>query len=102
MQVGAKPDESTFLELTVLASPTAIWANVFLLILTALAKVGFTAWTFGMMVRSLEVHALGYQTLTIHVDPCWYLPSDHCDRGMPRACCGPHHVSSFRPKQHIV
>ncbi|KAI0629368.1 chloride channel [Trametes polyzona] len=33
-----------------LCNPTAIWANVFLLILTALAKIGFTAWTFGMMV----------------------------------------------------
>ncbi|EIW58503.1 uncharacterized protein TRAVEDRAFT_58724 [Trametes versicolor FP-101664 SS1] len=33
-----------------LCNPSAIWANVFLLTLTALAKVGFTAWTFGMMV----------------------------------------------------
>ncbi|KAH9893401.1 chloride channel [Cubamyces lactineus] len=33
-----------------LCNPTAIWANVFLLVLTALAKVGFTAWTFGMMI----------------------------------------------------
>lgn len=33
-----------------LPSPTAIWANVFLLALSALVKVGFTAWTFGMMV----------------------------------------------------
>lgn len=35
-------------------SPSAIWANVFLLTLTALAKVGFTAWTFGMMVRRIS------------------------------------------------
>ena len=27
-----------------------MWANVFLLILTALTKVALTAWTFGMMV----------------------------------------------------
>ncbi|KAI0681933.1 chloride channel [Cerioporus squamosus] len=33
-----------------LCNPTAVWANVFLLILTAMAKIGFTAWTFGMMV----------------------------------------------------
>lgn len=33
-----------------LHSPTAIWANVFLLVLTATIKVAFTAWTFGMMV----------------------------------------------------
>ncbi|EMD39275.1 hypothetical protein CERSUDRAFT_112928 [Gelatoporia subvermispora B] len=33
-----------------LCNPTAIWANVFLLILTAVTKVALTAWTFGMMV----------------------------------------------------
>ncbi|KAI0773298.1 chloride channel [Trametes elegans] len=33
-----------------LCNPTAIWANVFLLVLAALTKIGFTAWTFGMMV----------------------------------------------------
>ncbi|KAI0794494.1 chloride channel [Fomes fomentarius] len=33
-----------------LCNPTALGANVFLLILTALVKVGFTAWTFGMMI----------------------------------------------------
>jgi hypothetical protein len=33
-------------------SPTAMWENVFLLILTAIVKVGLTAWTFGMMVRA--------------------------------------------------
>ncbi|KAI0372598.1 hypothetical protein BV20DRAFT_33678 [Pilatotrama ljubarskyi] len=33
-----------------LCSPSAIWANVFLLILTAMVKIGFTAWTFGMMI----------------------------------------------------
>lgn len=32
------------------SSPTALWRNIFLLILTALTKVFFTAWTFGMMV----------------------------------------------------
>jgi hypothetical protein len=39
------------------ASPTAMWENVFLLILTALVKILFTAWTFGMMVR--EAHKCG-------------------------------------------
>ncbi|KAI0047852.1 Cl-channel protein [Auriscalpium vulgare] len=33
-----------------LCNPTAMWENVFLLLLTSVAKVGFTAWTFGMMV----------------------------------------------------
>ncbi|KAM5536604.1 hypothetical protein V8D89_009699 [Ganoderma adspersum] len=33
-----------------LCNPTAIGANVFLLVLTALVKIAFTAWTFGMMV----------------------------------------------------
>ncbi|KAH9943797.1 chloride channel [Amylocystis lapponica] len=33
-----------------LCNATAIWANVFLLILTALTKVVLTAWTFGMMI----------------------------------------------------
>jgi chloride channel 3/4/5 len=33
-----------------LSSPTAMWENVFLLVLTGVVKIGFTAWTFGMMV----------------------------------------------------
>jgi hypothetical protein len=33
-----------------LSSPTALWRNIFLLTLTALTKVFFTAWSFGMMV----------------------------------------------------
>ncbi|KAH9913990.1 chloride channel [Epithele typhae] len=33
-----------------LCNPTALGANVFLLVLTAIVKVGFTAWTFGMMI----------------------------------------------------
>ncbi|KZV63169.1 Cl-channel protein, partial [Peniophora sp. CONT] len=33
-----------------LCNPSAMWENVFLLLLTAVVKVGFTAWTFGMMV----------------------------------------------------
>jgi chloride channel 3/4/5 len=28
-----------------------MWENVFLLVLTGVVKIGFTAWTFGMMVR---------------------------------------------------
>jgi hypothetical protein len=28
-----------------------MWENVFLLVLTGVVKVGFTAWTFGMMVE---------------------------------------------------
>ena len=27
-----------------------MWENVFLLVLTGIVKIGFTAWTFGMMV----------------------------------------------------
>ncbi|KAF5373298.1 hypothetical protein D9615_007485 [Tricholomella constricta] len=33
-----------------LCNPTAMWENVFLLILTAIIKIGLTAWTFGMMI----------------------------------------------------
>ncbi|KAI0923449.1 hypothetical protein AcW1_006407 [Taiwanofungus camphoratus] len=33
-----------------LCNPSAIWANVFLLILTAMIKIILTAWTFGMMI----------------------------------------------------
>ncbi|KAJ7695038.1 Cl-channel protein [Mycena rosella] len=33
-----------------LCNPTAMWENVFLLILTAVIKVLLTAWTFGMMI----------------------------------------------------
>ena len=33
-------------------SPNALVANIFLLILTAVIKIGLTAWTFGMMVCS--------------------------------------------------
>ncbi|KAI9433558.1 Cl-channel protein [Lactarius indigo] len=33
-----------------LCNPTAMWENVFLLILTGVVKIAFTAWTFGMMV----------------------------------------------------
>ncbi|THU86239.1 Cl-channel protein [Dendrothele bispora CBS 962.96] len=33
-----------------LCNPAAVWGNVFLLILTAIIKIGLTAWTFGMMI----------------------------------------------------
>ncbi|KAI9510532.1 Cl-channel protein [Russula earlei] len=33
-----------------LCNPTAMWENVFLLVLTGLVKIGFTAWSFGMMI----------------------------------------------------
>jgi len=33
-----------------LCNPTAIWENVFLLVVTALMKIALTAWTFGMAV----------------------------------------------------
>ncbi|ETW79134.1 chloride channel [Heterobasidion irregulare TC 32-1] len=33
-----------------LCNPSAMWENIFLLTLTAMTKIGFTAWTFGMMV----------------------------------------------------
>ncbi|KAF9031391.1 Cl-channel protein [Hymenopellis radicata] len=33
-----------------LCNPTAMWENVFLLILSAIVKFGLTAWTFGMMI----------------------------------------------------
>ncbi|KAG6891248.1 hypothetical protein C0995_008500 [Termitomyces sp. Mi166 len=33
-----------------LCNPTAMWENVFLLVLTSIIKIVFTAWTFGMMI----------------------------------------------------
>jgi len=33
-----------------LCNPTAMWENIFLLVLTGAVKIGLTAWTFGMMV----------------------------------------------------
>jgi len=33
-----------------LCNPVAMWRNIFLLLLTAVVKIGLTAWTFGMMV----------------------------------------------------
>ncbi|KAH9984423.1 Cl-channel protein [Russula vinacea] len=33
-----------------LCNPSAMWENIFLLVLTGVVKIGFTAWTFGMMV----------------------------------------------------
>jgi hypothetical protein len=38
-------------EANIKVSPTAMWENVFLLIVTALLKIALTAWTFGMMVN---------------------------------------------------
>lgn len=62
------------------ASPTAIEANIFLLILTAFIKIPLTAWTFGMMVNYLSWPLfLVAQTRT---GPSWYLPADHWDWGM--------------------
>ncbi|KAH9004455.1 Cl-channel protein [Lactarius hatsudake] len=37
-----------------LCNPTAMWENVFLLILTGVVKIAFTAWTFGMMKNDNE------------------------------------------------
>jgi chloride channel 3/4/5 len=36
-----------------LSSPTALWRNIFLLLLTAAAKFLLTSWTFGMMVGAV-------------------------------------------------
>ena len=77
-----------------LHSPTAIWANVFLLILTGLVKIAFTAWIFGMMVCRMSRQA----TAALHdpfLGPSWYLPSDHCNWCMHRACCWVDHVRTL-------
>ena len=74
-----------------LPSPTAIWANVFLLILTALVKIAFTAWTFGMMVCRMSRQARP----ALHdafLGSSWYLPPDNCDRCMHGTCCWVNHV----------
>ncbi|KAJ7080270.1 Cl-channel protein [Mycena crocata] len=42
--------DSTKIDYHGLCNPTAMWENVFLLILTAAIKVLLTAWTFGMMI----------------------------------------------------
>ena len=58
------------------ASPTALGANVFLLVLTALVKIAFTAWTFGMMVRVLQGEALRVLVLILHQVPAGiFLPT---------------------------
>lgn len=59
---------------------------MFLLILTALVKIAFTAWTFGMMVRELRSEtAIGAYLL---LGSCWYLPSYDRNRRMLRPCGG--------------
>ncbi|KAF8196803.1 chloride channel [Mycena galopus ATCC 62051] len=42
--------DSTKIDYHGLCNPTAMWENVFLLILTAALKILLTAWTFGMMI----------------------------------------------------
>ncbi|KAJ7272542.1 Cl-channel protein [Mycena haematopus] len=42
--------DSTKIDYHGLCNPTAMWENVFLLVLTAAIKVLLTAWTFGMMI----------------------------------------------------
>jgi hypothetical protein len=51
MAFASTLSQQDFLPSFTLFSPTAMWENVFLLILTAAIKVLLTAWTFGMMVR---------------------------------------------------
>lgn len=46
-------------KLSLVSSPSAMWENVFLLVLTAVIKFGLTAWTFGMMVHELSSLTLG-------------------------------------------
>ena len=72
-------------------SPTALWRNIFLLVLTALIKVLFTAWSFGMMVG----HFIG-DFFVPHrnvADPCWNFLTHDCDWCLPREGNGAHHVS---------
>lgn len=73
------------------SSPTALWRNVFLLVLTALTKVFFTAWTFGMMVGG----SIGLSS-TIHrnaAGPCWNFLTHDCDWSLPREGYRTDHVS---------
>lgn len=71
-----------------LYSPTAIWRNIFLLILTACTKVAFTAWTFGMMVRSFDSHAAFFRS-DAYPDTCGYILANGCDRNVLRTCRRP-------------
>ena len=67
-------------------SPTAVWRNVFLLILTAAVKVLLTAWTFGMMVGDSVMYVLVSCLLVCAIGTCGYFPAYHRDRCMYRPC----------------
>ncbi|KAF7971293.1 hypothetical protein HWV62_21446 [Athelia sp. TMB] len=43
-----------------LCNPTAMWENVFLLVVTAFMKIALTAWTFGMLVYSYPQSRLAH------------------------------------------
>ncbi|GJE98065.1 Cl-channel protein [Phanerochaete sordida] len=62
-----------------LCNPTALWHNVFLLILTAAVKVLLTAWTFGMMVPA------GIFLPTIAIGACFGRAVGLLTQGLQRA-----------------
>ncbi|EKM50668.1 uncharacterized protein PHACADRAFT_264052 [Phanerochaete carnosa HHB-10118-sp] len=62
-----------------LCNPTALWHNVFLLILTAVVKVGLTAWTFGMMIPA------GIFLPTIAIGACFGRAVGLLTQGLQRA-----------------
>jgi len=61
-----------------------MWENIFLLILTAIIKIGLTAWTFGMMVRPHVHNTFSFSRIYyIPPDTSWYLSANNCHRCMP-------------------
>lgn len=58
-----------------LCNPTALWRNVFLLILTALVKVLLTAWTFGMMVSYFWACRLLHSPFSFQIPAGIFLPT---------------------------
>ena len=57
------------------SSPTAKWRNIFLLILTALTKVFFTAWSFGMMVGHFASPPLLLLIMALQIPAGIFLPT---------------------------
>ena len=52
-----------------------MWENVFLLILTGVVKIAFTAWTFGMMVGLFLTEPLKNDNEEIQVPAGIFLPT---------------------------
>ncbi|KZT07272.1 Cl-channel protein, partial [Laetiporus sulphureus 93-53] len=78
-----------------LCNATAIWANVFLLILTAMTKIALTAWTFGMMIPA------GIFLPTIAIGACLGRAVGLITQGLHRAYPGAWIFSSCSPEPTV-